>query len=61
MSQGFDDFFELGEVPDPIGFVVIPIEEDSFTNTGTKILRRVRQTNFKNAEAIGYLADRSEY
>ncbi|HUW87427.1 MAG TPA: GTPase ObgE [Candidatus Paceibacterota bacterium] len=43
---------------DDSGFVVIPNEDGSFSITGTKILRWVRQTNFKNAEAIGYLADR---
>lgn len=43
---------------DDSGFVVIPNEDSSFTITGAKILRWVRQTNFKNAEAIGYLADR---
>jgi GTP-binding protein len=43
---------------DDSGFTVTPNEDGSFTVAGAKIERWVRQTNFKNAEAIGYLADR---
>ena len=43
---------------DDSGFTVTPNKDGSFTVGGAKILRWVRQTNFKNAEAIGYLADR---
>lgn len=43
---------------DDSGFSVIANKDGSFTVAGPKILRWVRQTNFKNAEAIGYLADR---
>jgi GTP-binding protein len=32
--------------------------DGSFSVRGQKVVRWVRQTNFKNAEAIGYLADR---
>lgn len=43
---------------DDSGFSVTPNADGSFTVAGAKIERWVRQTNFKNAEAIGYLADR---
>ncbi|MBC7464002.1 MAG: GTPase ObgE [Actinobacteria bacterium] len=43
---------------DDSGFTVTPNADGSFTVAGAKIERWVRQTNFKNAEAIGYLADR---
>ena len=43
---------------DDSGFTVAPNKDGSFTVGGAKIIRWVRQTNFKNAEAIGYLADR---
>jgi len=43
---------------DDSGFTVTANSDGSFTVTGAKIERWVRQTNFKNAEAIGYLADR---
>lgn len=47
--------------PTPVddkGFAVVANEDGSFTVTGTKPERWVHQTNFGNAEAIGYLADR---
>ncbi|MEN9292940.1 MAG: GTPase, partial [Actinomycetota bacterium] len=47
--------------PTPIddrGFEVIANADDSFTILGTKPERWVHQTNFSNAEAVGYLADR---
>ena len=43
---------------DDSGFTVKANEDGSFTVRGAKVVRWVRQTNFKNAEAIGYLADR---
>lgn len=43
---------------DDSGFTVKANADDSFTVIGKKVERWVRQTNFKNAEAIGYLADR---
>jgi len=43
---------------DDSGFTITPNKDGSFTVDGAKIVRWVRQTNFKNAEAIGYLADR---
>ena len=43
---------------DDSGFTVKANEDGSFTVRGNKVVRWVRQTNFKNAEAIGYLADR---
>jgi GTP-binding protein len=49
----------LRPVPvDDSGFVVKANADGSFTIRGQKVERWVRQTNFKNAEAIGYLADR---
>ena len=43
---------------DDSGFSVRANADGSFTVRGKKVERWVRQTNFKNAEAIGYLADR---
>jgi GTP-binding protein len=43
---------------DDSGFIVKANADGSFTILGQKVERWVRQTNFKNAEAIGYLADR---
>jgi GTP-binding protein len=43
---------------DDSGFTVKANADGSFTVRGNKVVRWVRQTNFKNAEAIGYLADR---
>lgn len=43
---------------DDSGFTVTANKDGSFNIAGPKIMRWVRQTNFKNAEAIGYLADR---
>ena len=43
---------------DDSGFSVKANVDGSFTVLGPKIVRWVLQTNFKNAEAIGYLADR---
>ena len=43
---------------DDSGFSVQVNTDGSFTVRGKKVERWVRQTNFKNAEAIGYLADR---
>ncbi len=40
------------------GFKVVANEDRSFTVTGDKPERFVRQTDFGNAEAVGYLADR---
>ena len=40
------------------GFTVTANKDGSFTVIGRKIERWVQQTNFQNAEAIGYLADR---
>jgi len=40
------------------GFKVVKNEDGSFTVTGDKPERFVRQTDFGNAEAVGYLADR---
>ena len=43
---------------DDSGFTVRTNADGSFSVRGQKVVRWVRQTNFKNAEAIGYLADR---
>jgi len=43
---------------DDSGFSVQANADGSFSVRGQKVVRWVRQTNFKNAEAIGYLADR---
>jgi len=47
--------------PTPVndgGFTVVANADGSFSVTGNKPERFVRQTDFGNAEAIGYLADR---
>ena len=41
-----------------VGFTVTANADGSFTVLGEKPIRWVRQTDFANAEAIGYLADR---
>jgi GTP-binding protein len=43
---------------DDAGFKVSANEDDSFTVVGARPERWVHQTNFSNAEAVGYLADR---
>ncbi len=43
---------------DDSGFTVKANADGTFAIKGKKVERWVRQTNFKNAEAIGYLADR---
>ena len=43
---------------DDSGFLVQKNGDGSFSVRGQKVVRWVRQTNFKNAEAVGYLADR---
>jgi GTP-binding protein len=43
---------------DDSGFTVRANADGSFSVRGQKVVRWVSQTNFKNAEAIGYLADR---
>ena len=43
---------------DDSGFSVTANEDGSFTITGERPERWVHQTNFSNAEAVGYLADR---
>jgi GTPase len=43
---------------DDSGFTVVANTDGSFSVSGAKVMRWVRQTDFKNAEAIGYLADR---
>jgi GTP-binding protein len=43
---------------DDSGFTVQQNGDGSFSVRGNKVVRWVRQTNFKNAEAVGYLADR---
>jgi GTP-binding protein len=43
---------------DDSGYIVQANADGSFSVRGQKVVRWVRQTNFKNAEAIGYLADR---
>jgi GTP-binding protein len=43
---------------DDSGYTVQANADGSFSVRGQKVVRWVRQTNFKNAEAIGYLADR---
>jgi GTPase len=45
---------------DEPGFEVIRLGEDSFLIRGEKPKRWVRQTDFSNDEAVGYLADRLE-
>ena len=43
---------------DSAGFEVVANSDGSFTITGERPERWVHQTNFSNAEAVGYLADR---
>ena len=43
---------------DDAGFIVIANEDGTFNVIGDKPERWVKQTDFANAEAIGYLADR---
>jgi GTP-binding protein len=43
---------------DDVGFKVTANEDGSFTVVGARPERWVHQTNFSNAEAVGYLADR---
>jgi GTP-binding protein len=43
---------------DDAGFKVSANEDGSFTVVGARPERWVHQTNFSNAEAVGYLADR---
>ena len=43
---------------DDSGFTVVANADGTFSVSGAKVMRWVRQTDFKNAEAIGYLADR---
>jgi GTP-binding protein len=43
---------------DDVGFTVTANADGSFTVLGKKPMRFVRQTDFNNAEAVGYLADR---
>ena len=45
---------EIGEIP----FQVIPLGNNVFRVIGDKPTRWVRQTDFSNDEAVGYLADR---
>ena len=40
------------------GFKVFANNDGSFTVIGKRVERWVRQTNFSNSEAVGYLADR---
>jgi GTP-binding protein len=42
------------------GFSVRMVDEDTFQITGSKPERWIRQTDFTNDEAVGYLADRLE-
>ncbi|MFU8874788.1 GTPase ObgE [Micromonospora sp. SL4-19] len=43
---------------DDVGFTIEAAEDGSFTVRGARPERWVRQTNFDNDEAVGYLADR---
>ncbi|CAM3936086.1 GTPase ObgE [Nocardiopsis rhodophaea] len=45
---------EIGETP----FEVVPLGDNTFRVRGDKTARWVRQTDFSNDEAVGYLADR---
>ncbi|MDA0564959.1 GTPase ObgE [Streptomonospora sp. S1-112] len=45
---------EIGETP----FEVVPLGDNTFRIRGDKPARWVRQTDFANEEAVGYLADR---
>jgi GTP-binding protein len=60
-SQSKEEKVRIVLRPTPIddrGFQVIPGADGIFTVIGEKPERWVHQTNFSNAEAIGYLADR---
>ena len=60
-SQILDEKTRIVLRPTPVddrGFKVNANEDGSFTVIGAKPERWVHQTNFSNAEAIGYLADR---
>ena len=60
-SQIIDEKTRIVLRPTPVddrGFKVHANEDGSFTVIGAKPERWVHQTNFSNAEAIGYLADR---
>ena len=60
-SQILDEKTRIVLRPTPVddrGFKVNANEDGSFTVVGAKPERWVHQTNFSNAEAIGYLADR---
>ncbi|MFC3999200.1 GTPase ObgE [Nocardiopsis sediminis] len=45
---------EIGEIP----FEVVPLGDNTFRVRGDKPARWVRQTDFSNDEAVGYLSDR---
>ena len=45
---------EIGETP----FEIVPLGDNTFRVRGSKPARWVRQTDFSNEEAVGYLADR---
>ncbi|MFM8503246.1 MAG: Obg family GTPase CgtA, partial [Actinomycetota bacterium] len=60
-NQSLEEKTRIVLRPTPVddrGFKVIANEDGSFTVIGAKPERWVHQTNFANAEAIGYLADR---
>ena len=59
--QTLDEKTRIVLRPTPVddrGFKVVANNDGSFTVVGAKPERWVHQTNFANAEAIGYLADR---
>ena len=61
MSQTQEEKARIVLRPTPIddaGFKVSANEDGSFTVVGARPERWVHQTNFSNAEAVGYLADR---
>lgn len=43
---------------DAVGFTVVPLADGAFRVLGERPTRWVRQTDFSNDEAVGYLADR---
>lgn len=60
-NQSLEEKTRIVLRPTPVddrGFKVLANEDGSFTVIGAKPERWVHQTNFANAEAIGYLADR---
>ncbi|MFM8961022.1 MAG: GTPase ObgE, partial [Actinomycetota bacterium] len=60
-NQSLEEKTRIVLRPTPVddrGFKVLASEDGSFTVIGAKPERWVHQTNFANAEAIGYLADR---